>query len=91
MKPDDLLADLGGLGPQVRIAGDGDADAGGGQLVGEGLGVGRVRYDGGDVGEQIGAGDFAAEFIAQCPGQAGGEVRGPVRIKIRAVPGRRGY
>ena len=54
-------------------------------------GVGRVRDDGGDVGEHVGAGDVAAELAGQRRGQAGGEVRGPVGVQVRQCSGRRAY
>jgi len=89
LQPDDLFPDHGGLRPQVRVAGDGDADAGCGQFVGERLGVGRVCDDSSDVRQDAGTGDVPAKFIGQCLGQAGCEVRGSVRIEIGAVSGRR--
>lgn len=82
-RPDHLTADRDSLVPQAGLGGEGNADARGGQFVGEPLGEGRVRSDAGDVGGHIHSRHRDPEYAAEVDEKTGGEVRGTVGMPQR--------
>ena len=84
--PEDVLAEGHGLLEQVWVAGDRHANAGGGELVGEGGGVAGVGHRGGEVGEHVTGRHRPAQSAGQGVQQPGGEVRGAIRLQQRQSP-----